>query len=176
VRHRARVLAAVAGVLVLVVLVGAIIAIVVTGDDGDDTQLTAQQRQGRELFTSTCRQCHTLRATHAVGQVGPNLDTWAPWGIPPGVVAGAVREGRASVTSNATMPAGLLQGPDVDDVAAFVHRVTKESAHRRGGPPPVDWTPRITRTQPEDRPARPQTPPRSPDERTTTNEVATPGR
>jgi mono/diheme cytochrome c family protein len=161
---------ALAGAAVLVVAIGVVAIVTVGRDEGGRSELTAQERHGRALFNSGgCQRCHTLGATHAGGQVGPNLDTWAPWGIPPGVVASAVREGRSSVYSNATMPAGLLQGGDVDDVAAFVHRVTRDVARRRGGPPPLDWTPTVPQTRPRVPPAPAQTPPRSPQERTTTN-------
>jgi mono/diheme cytochrome c family protein len=166
--------AAILGAVVVVIAAVAVGTILLTRRD-DKSSLTSQERHGRALFADHCSGCHTLGAANAVGRVGPNLDTWAPWGIPPGVVAGAVSEGRQSVYGNAAMPANLVEGEAVDDVAAFVHRVTEDSARRRGGPPPLDWRPKIARTQPEDRPARPQTPPRSPDENTRTNAPARPG-
>jgi mono/diheme cytochrome c family protein len=160
--------------LLVVGVIAVIVLVIASGRNAGGSGLTAQERHGRELFTGTCQQCHTLRATNAVGMIGPDLDRWAPWGIPPGVVQSAVRDGRQSVYSGASMPKDLLFGNDVMDVAAFVHRATEDYQQRHGGPPALDWTPRITRTQPQTRPAPPQTPPRSPQERTTTN--ATPGR
>jgi hypothetical protein len=169
---RSRTVLAVALTGLLVVMVLAVIVVVIrSGRHHGRSSLTAQERHGRELFVRTCQQCHRLQATNAVGMVGPDLDHWAPWGIPTGVVESAVRDGRASVYSGASMPNDLLVGDDTRDVAAFVHRVTEQSAIRRGGPPSLNWNPRITRTQPETRPAPPQTPPRSPQERTTTNET-----
>jgi mono/diheme cytochrome c family protein len=156
-----------------VAVIAVIVLVIASGRNAGSEGLTAQERHGRELFAGTCQQCHTLQATNAVGMVGPDLDTWAPWGIPPGVVQSAVRDGRASVYSGAVMPSDLLVGPDVVAVAAFVHRVTEEYQVQHGGPPPLDFTPRITRTQLQMRPARPGTPPQSLQENTTTN--ATPG-
>jgi mono/diheme cytochrome c family protein len=166
--------AAILGGAALVIAAIAVGTILLTHRD-DKSSLSGQERHGRALFADHCSSCHTLAAANAVGRVGPDLDTWAPWGVPPGVVAGAVRDGRQSVYGNAAMPANLVEGGAVDDVAAFVHRASEDSARRRGGPPPLDWHPKIPRTQPEQRPAPPQTPPRSPQENTATNAPARPG-
>jgi mono/diheme cytochrome c family protein len=123
------------GLAVLFVAVAA--ALVVARRTPAGSGLSAEEQHGRGLFTGSCQQCHTLQATRAVGKVGPNLDTWAPWGVPPGVVAGAVRDGRTGQYGR--MPARLLAGRDAADVAAFVSRVTGDAAARRGGPPPLDW-------------------------------------
>jgi mono/diheme cytochrome c family protein len=80
--------------------------------------LNAAQINGRELFAQNCSQCHTLRAVNAVGKVGPNLDELRP---PKELVSNAVEQGRAR--GNGQMPAGLLAGQNVTDVAAFVAAV-----------------------------------------------------
>jgi mono/diheme cytochrome c family protein len=160
VRSRPVLAVVLSGLAVLVVI--AVVVVIHSGRNVDSESLTAQERHGRELFVENCQHCHTLQAANAVGMVGPDLDHWAPWGIPPGVVQSAIRDGRSSVYSGASMPADLLLGDDVLDVSAFVHRATEDFANRRGGPPPLDWTPRITRTQPSTRPAPSGTPPRSP--------------
>ncbi|MCW3003284.1 MAG: hypothetical protein JWQ20_2582 [Conexibacter sp.] len=122
--------------LAVLVLCGAAVAAVVDGSKSKPP-LNAQEQHGRQLFVQTCQNCHTLAATRATGMVGPDLDTWAPWGVPPGVVAGAVREGRDG--RYAHMPAGLLTGPDAAAVAAFVARTSGDAARHRGGPPPLSW-------------------------------------
>src|ERR1044071_9637140 len=42
------------------------------------TNLTKDEKHGRELFGERCAACHTLAASHAVAQVGPNLDELKP--------------------------------------------------------------------------------------------------
>jgi mono/diheme cytochrome c family protein len=83
----------------------------------DDTQitLTAQERQGRELFGQRCANCHTLGAARAEGPVGPNLDQLQP---PAALVLDAIQRGRQR--GGGTMPAGLLGGQQAEDVALFV--------------------------------------------------------
>lgn len=80
--------------------------------------LTKAEEHGRELFGERCRNCHTLKAANAVGQVGPNLDELRP---PKALVLDAVTNGRAR--GNGRMPAALVQGRDAQAVAAFVARV-----------------------------------------------------
>src|SRR5690242_5242770 len=41
-------------------------------------ELTAQQLQGRDLFASACKRCHTLDDASATATVGPNLDQLQP--------------------------------------------------------------------------------------------------
>jgi mono/diheme cytochrome c family protein len=78
-------------------------------------KLNAAERNGRVLFARNCSNCHTLAAANAVGKVGPNLDQLRP---PAALVVNAVTFGRAR--GNGQMPAGLLTGEDLHDVAAFV--------------------------------------------------------
>ncbi|MCL2418306.1 MAG: cytochrome c [Conexibacteraceae bacterium] len=92
--------------------------------------LNAAEQSGRELFGAHCAVCHTLSADNAVGKVGPNLDVLKP---PEAIVAHTIENGclQKPVGTNysnvclgfGTMPAGLLQGRQVTDVAAFVARV-----------------------------------------------------
>jgi mono/diheme cytochrome c family protein len=92
-------------------------------------KLTASEKQGRALFGEHCGVCHTLAAANAIGKVGPNLDQLAP---PASLVAHTITNGclqNASGNSpqlclgQGTMPAGILEGRDETDVAAFVARV-----------------------------------------------------
>jgi mono/diheme cytochrome c family protein len=93
------------------------------------SELTQAEKHGRELFGQHCGLCHTLAAANAVGKVGPNLDMLQPteqlvlhtiaYGClqnpPPGSQEACLGEG--------TMPAGVVQGVDAEDVAKFVSKV-----------------------------------------------------
>lgn len=78
-------------------------------------KLTADEAKGRELFTANCGVCHTLKAAATTGRVGPNMDELRP---PKALVLDAIAHGRAQ--GRGQMPAGLLQGQDAKDVAAFL--------------------------------------------------------
>ena len=79
-------------------------------------------RTAAQLFATNCANCHTLRASNAVGKVGPNLDVLRP---PAALVENAVLQGRAQGRGN--MPAGLSTGEDAKDVAAYVAAVAGRS-------------------------------------------------
>ena len=80
--------------------------------------LNAAQANGREVFGTYCATCHTLKASNAVGKVGPNLDVLHP---PKGLILDAIANGRAR--GQGQMPAGLVDGQDAQDVAAYVAAV-----------------------------------------------------
>ena len=80
--------------------------------------LTASEESGRTIFARNCATCHTLQAANAVGRVGPNLDQLRP---PKPLVLDAIAKGRAR--GQGQMPAGLVDGQDAQDVAAFVAAV-----------------------------------------------------
>ena len=77
--------------------------------------LNASQAAGRAVFAKYCATCHTLKASNAVGKVGPNLDVLHP---PKGLILDAIAKGRAR--GQGQMPAGLVYGVDAQDVAAYV--------------------------------------------------------
>ena len=77
--------------------------------------LNAAQTNGRGVFAKYCSTCHTLKASNAVGRVGPNLDVLHP---PKGLILDAIAKGRAR--GQGQMPAGLVDGQDAQDVAAYV--------------------------------------------------------
>ena len=86
-------------VLALLVLgIGVPLAVISSVEARDDipeanvSNLTAAEQHGRELFGQRCTQCHTLAASNAVAQVGPNLDTLRP---PKALVLDALKNGRA---------------------------------------------------------------------------------
>lgn len=114
------------GVAIVVLGIGAIIPVILTVDNAETSErdtvggieLTAAQVNGRELFAEQCATCHVLRASNAVGQVGPNLDVLQP---PEGLTLNAIQVGRAR--GNGNMPAALLTGEDAADVASYVAAV-----------------------------------------------------
>lgn len=89
---------------------------------------------GKKLFQQKCAGCHTLAAAGASGTIGPNLDDSFAQARADGfkesaiadIVAGQIRypgqyptgSGVSLLTAN--MPANLVRGHEVDDVAAFV--------------------------------------------------------
>ena len=93
-------------------------------------KLTAAEKRGREIFAFRCGFCHTLAAANAIGKVGPNLDALRP---PDSLVLNTINHGclpnPASASSSESclgqgvMPAGIIQGRDASDVAAFVAKV-----------------------------------------------------
>ena len=117
------------GLAVVIVALGIALPLIVLISNGEDhakqgaggVELTSAQTNGRALFAEKCSTCHTLAGSHAVGRVGPNLDTLNGGNIKPAFVLDAIKNGRAS--GNGQMPAGLLYGNDAKDVAAYVSTV-----------------------------------------------------
>ena len=86
--------------------------------DAGPIKLTSAQESGREKFAQSCQQCHTLKASHATGKVGPNLDSLRP---PKALVVDAIEKGRAQ--GRGQMPALLFTGKDAQEVADYVAAV-----------------------------------------------------
>lgn len=94
-------------------------------------KLSNNERRGRTLFAKNCNTCHTLAASRGVGKVGPNLDALISGitGASPAesvknrttFILSAISQGRAR--GRGQMPAGLLDGQDAQDVAAFLAKV-----------------------------------------------------
>jgi len=111
--------------VVAIVVVGLGLAVplaigVVNGNDHaknapGGVDLSASQAAGRSVFAKYCATCHTLKASNAVGRVGPNLDVLHP---PKGLILDAIAKGRAR--GQGQMPAGLVDGEDAQNVAAYV--------------------------------------------------------
>ena len=80
--------------------------------------LNASETAGRSVFAENCATCHTLKASNAVGKVGPNLDLLHP---PKGLILDAIKNGRAR--GQGQMPAGVVDGADAQNVAAYVAAV-----------------------------------------------------
>jgi mono/diheme cytochrome c family protein len=86
------------------------------------SDLTASEQRGRELFGQRCVNCHTLKASNAVAEIGPNLDDLRP---PKSLVLDALKNGRAQ--GNGQMAAGLYTGQDAEDVANYVAKAVGQS-------------------------------------------------
>ena len=115
-------------VALLVLGVGVPLAVISSVEARDDipeanvSNLTASEEHGRELFGQRCSICHSLKASNAVAQVGPNLDELRP---PKALVLDALKKGRAR--GNGQMAAGLYSGEDADDVAAYVAKAVGQT-------------------------------------------------
>jgi mono/diheme cytochrome c family protein len=92
---------------------------------------------GKRLFTGEgrCAQCHVLERAGAAGRLGPNLDeAFSPairQGLGEDTVAGVVRQQIEHPRRGSIMPADLVTGDDVRDVAAYV----AQAAGRAGEDP-----------------------------------------
>ena len=121
--------------LALIVLgFGVPAAVIAAMDNRDDipranvSNLTAAEKHGRELFGQSCALCHTLKASNAVAQVGPDLDQLSP---PKSLVLTTIRTGRSS--GNGQMPAQLFTGQDAQDVAAYVAKAVGQTGQKPAG-------------------------------------------
>jgi mono/diheme cytochrome c family protein len=85
--------------------------------------------RGRSLFVKKCGVCHTLAQAGTTAQVGPNLDdafaaaraAGEGGSTIEGVVKAQVEFPRpSSGSSNSAMPADVVTGQDLEDVAAYV--------------------------------------------------------
>ena len=112
----------------LVLGIGIPLAVISSVEARDDipeanvSNLTAAEQHGRELFGMRCSQCHTLKASNAVAQVGPDLDQLRP---PKALVLDAIKNGRAR--GNGQMAAGLYAGQDAEDVASYVAKAVGQT-------------------------------------------------
>jgi cytochrome c551 len=93
-------------------------------------RLTAAEKTGRELFGAHCGVCHTLAAANAVGKVGPNLDTLKPSEelVLHTIINGCLQNppstsAPTNCLGEGTMPAGILQALQAQQVAAFVAKI-----------------------------------------------------
>ncbi len=86
------------------------------------SDLTASEERGRTLFAKYCALCHSLSASSAVAQVGPNLDQLRPT---KGLVLDAINNGRAR--GNGAMARDLVVGQDAEDVANYVAKAVGQT-------------------------------------------------
>jgi mono/diheme cytochrome c family protein len=92
------------------------------GEGAAPIEVAGYDEDGKELFVNNCGPCHTLAAAGTEGVVGPNLDDLlAPGGN--ATFEGSYQRALNAVTcgfGRGRMPAGILQGENAQQVAAFV--------------------------------------------------------
>jgi mono/diheme cytochrome c family protein len=96
------------------------------GEEASPQSVPTELDEGKQLFVTNCGACHTLYKAGTDGVVGPNLDELLapPSPTPPDAetikprVLAAVENGIAG-----RMPAGILTGPQAEQVAEFVAEV-----------------------------------------------------
>jgi mono/diheme cytochrome c family protein len=88
--------------------------------------------RGKQLFAAKCATCHTLRDAGSNATIGPNLDAAfgqaRASGMDPQTIAGVVKNQvenpRPSTEDpSVSMPADLLSGADLNDVASYIGEV-----------------------------------------------------
>jgi mono/diheme cytochrome c family protein len=103
------------------------------GDAANAESVPSALKGGQSLFQTNCGTCHTLYAAGTDGNFAPNLDELlAPTGPPEGSnaqqtieategrVLNAIENGVDSSTTPGRMPAGVINGEQAKEVAAFV--------------------------------------------------------
>ena len=89
---------------------------------GRPVKVESHDEGAKELFVNNCGPCHTLAAAGTDGVVGPDLDDQlAPGGT--GTFEGSYGRAIIAITcgyGGGRMPAGILQGENAKEVAAFV--------------------------------------------------------
>lgn len=92
---------------------------------------SADVERGRVLFIQQCGTCHKFAEAGATAQIGPDLDaafaqaraSGMDGDTIEGIVAAQIEFPRPSTDNPAvSMPAGLVSGKDLEDVAAYVAR------------------------------------------------------
>jgi mono/diheme cytochrome c family protein len=111
----------------------ALSAIVLLAASGCGVAQSGDAERGQQLFTSKCASCHALKDAGSTGQLqGPDLDTAFAQarasGMDSDTIAGVVKaqvEHPRPSTANpsVSMPANLVTGEDLEDVASYVASV-----------------------------------------------------
>ncbi len=111
----------------LVLVLAAVTGVLVAASGCGTT--TADVQRGRVLFIQKCGVCHEMAEAGTTAQIGPNLDeafaaareAGESDSTIEGVVIPQVENPRPSTDSpNNSMPADVVSGQDLDDVAAYV--------------------------------------------------------
>jgi mono/diheme cytochrome c family protein len=108
-------------------------ATAVIGLTGCDLGPKANLDKGQQLFTQKCGSCHTLTGAGTNGDIGPNLDyafkqaraNGQDSDTFEGVIKAQVENPRPATPqqNEVYMPADLVEGDDLNDVAAYVASV-----------------------------------------------------
>jgi mono/diheme cytochrome c family protein len=92
--------------------------------------------EGKAAFVEKCGSCHTLARAGTAGTQGPSLDkafqTALADGIDRETVEGIVHKQILHPRRNSIMPAGLVEGEDATDVAAYVAYAAAKSGDDQG--------------------------------------------
>jgi mono/diheme cytochrome c family protein len=98
----------------------------------DEADLT----NGKAKFVEKCGSCHTLARAGTAGTQGPSLDAAFQTALADGfdrdTVEGIVHQQVLHPRRNSIMPAGLVEGDDARDVAAYVGYAANRSGKDQG--------------------------------------------
>lgn len=119
--------------LASVAVLGVVIAGCGTSSSNSNPEELGFQDRGRQLFNANCGTCHVLAQAASTGTQGPNLDAAfaaaRAGGMDDDTIKGIVRAQVIRPQSvngdylGVTMPADLVEGNDLEDVAAYVAAV-----------------------------------------------------
>jgi len=126
---------------------GVALALALAGCGTGGTVEAGSAQNGLKVFQENCGSCHTLEAAQTQSTIGPNLDAAFAQSRADGfeessirdIVAGQIRNpgqyptAQAADKLTANMPANLVKGQDLADVAQFV----AENAGKNGFVEPV---------------------------------------
>ena len=92
--------------------------------------------EGKALFTQKCGSCHALQRAGTQGQTGPDLDAAFRSALARGftreTVEGIVHRQILHPRRNSQMPAGLVEGEQAKDVAAYVAFAAQRAGEDQG--------------------------------------------
>jgi mono/diheme cytochrome c family protein len=114
----------------LAALVAAAVALPMASCGRDEPDLT----NGKALFTQKCGTCHVLARAGTQGQTGPSLDDAFRSALDAGesrdTIEGIVHRQILHPRRNSVMPAGIFEGQDADDVAAYVAKAVGQTTEK----------------------------------------------
>jgi cbb3-type cytochrome c oxidase subunit III len=119
--------------LAAVAVLGVVVAGCGSTSSNSDPEKLGFQDRGRQLFNAHCGTCHVLAQAASTGTQGPNLDdafaAARAVGMDSDTIKGIVRaqvhrpQDVNGDYPGVTMPANLLEGNDLEDVAEYVAQV-----------------------------------------------------
>jgi mono/diheme cytochrome c family protein len=116
----------------MALMAAAAVALPLAACGRDEPDLT----QGKAMFTQKCGSCHALARAGTQGTTGPNLDAAFRAALDKGfsrkTVRGIVHRQILHPRRNSVMPAGLVEGQNADDVAAYVAYAVHRSGQDTG--------------------------------------------
>jgi mono/diheme cytochrome c family protein len=96
------------------------------GEEASPQNVPADLQDGKQLFVTNCGSCHTLYKAGTDGVVGPNLDELLAPPSPTPPDPATIEPRVMSAINNGIggkMPAGILSGPQAEEVSSFVSQV-----------------------------------------------------